>query len=93
MSTEPRRPLPLAHELGQLWAQILVAEYQRRREVATTTVVTPSGSDRRAAQLDRMSPRHPVGRLSAAFRPASRTRKIRYPAAQRRRRTMTGPSP
>jgi hypothetical protein len=58
MNTEPRRPLPLAHELGQLWAQILVAEYQRRREVATTTVVTPSGSDRRAAQLDRMSPRH-----------------------------------
>jgi hypothetical protein len=48
---EPR-PLPptLAQELGLLWAQVLVAEYQRRREVAAVTVESPRGSDRLSGQ-------------------------------------------
>jgi hypothetical protein len=44
-----RRPLPpaLAQELGALWAEILVAEYHRRREVTRGTVESPAGLNRR----------------------------------------------
>jgi hypothetical protein len=53
-----RRPLPpaLAQELGALWAEILVAEYQRRREVATATVESGAGLNRREGDGVRPAP-------------------------------------
>jgi len=35
MGASPQLPRALTEELGALWAQVLVAEYQRRHEVAS----------------------------------------------------------